>query len=531
LVSSILKFFRTIRYVKAKQIYYLLKYRLLRSKPKYLDNTPDPKHLVINNFIRSSREIDSVHFNKESLTFNLLNKKKKFFKDQIDWNFDQFGKLWSYQLSYFDFLHSESLSLENKLFLIDSYCDHINSISSGNEPYPISLRSSNWIIFLSRNKILRTKYSRVLFSQLKWLKTHLEFHLMANHLLENLTALIIGGIYFQDKGMLRTPSKLLLEQLDEQILEDGAFFELSPQYHFDIMSKMLILLSIFKDNRNFELEKLKVKVEEKIVKMLGWLQAICFQGNTIPYFNDSRRFDSDIIQESIMLADQLGLQSYKTDLSDSKIRILETESGITAMFKLSAFTPSYQPGHSHSDLLHFILCYKGSIILDDTGISTYDASDTRMRERSTVSHNTVTIDGKNQAEIWKSFRVGRRPDIKFYKDSRNHVVAEHNGYKNLGVLHKRSLNSSENQLVIEDTLSGNQKGTSHYHFHPEVQPVLRDNMVEANGLIIEITGYEEISIVEYDYAHDFNSIVKSTKLEVSFYNNLKTTICPKEFYI
>jgi hypothetical protein len=34
--------------------------------------------------------------------------------------------------------------------------------------------------------------------------------------------------------------------------------------------------------------------------------------------------------------------------------------------------PSYQPGHSHADMLHFILYVSGKPVIVDTGISTYE---------------------------------------------------------------------------------------------------------------------------------------------------------------
>ena len=44
----------------------------------------------------------------------------------------------------------------------------------------------------------------------------------------------------------------------------------------------------------------------------------------------------------------------------------------------------------------------------DTGISTYETCKRRKIERSTSSHNTIEFEGKNQSEVWASFRVANR---------------------------------------------------------------------------------------------------------------------------
>mgnify|MGYP001118904895 CR=1 FL=1 len=46
--------------------------------------------------------------------------------------------------------------------------------------------------------------------------------------------------------------------------------------------------------------------------------------------------------------------------------------------------------------------------LTDTGVYHYRESAERRYSRSTEAHNTIEIDGAEQSEVWKSFRVGRR---------------------------------------------------------------------------------------------------------------------------
>ncbi len=53
----------------------------------------------------------------------------------------------------------------------------------------------------------------------------------------------------------------------------------------------------------------------------------------------------------------------------------------------------YQPGHAHADTFNIVLKIKGQdFLVDVPGISTYEPGKRRIEERSTASHNTVTLE-------------------------------------------------------------------------------------------------------------------------------------------
>ena len=71
----------------------------------------------------------------------------------LDWNYNVFGKLWTYNLNYFDYLNQENITKEQGIYLINDFIKNREIIIDGFEPYPISLRAINWIKFLSRYQI------------------------------------------------------------------------------------------------------------------------------------------------------------------------------------------------------------------------------------------------------------------------------------------------------------------------------------------------------------------------------------------
>jgi hypothetical protein len=115
-------------------------------------------------------------------------------------------------------------------------------------------------------------------------------------------------------------------------------------------------------------------------------------------------------------------------------------------------------------------------VVVDTGVSTYEQEPDRFYERSTAAHNTLRIDGEEQAEIWGSFRVGRRPRVGKIRGGTagafSFVGGEHAAYRRLGVVHARKiLFQAPDTWVITDQLKGAgcHRVESFLHFHPSVR--------------------------------------------------------------
>lgn len=67
-------------------------------------------------FISKYTDLDSVTGH-----FSFLGKESAF----LGWNDESFGKLWSYNLNYMDYLHQETISFEQAVCWIDKFVDEI----------------------------------------------------------------------------------------------------------------------------------------------------------------------------------------------------------------------------------------------------------------------------------------------------------------------------------------------------------------------------------------------------------------------
>ena len=70
--------------------------------------------------------------------------------------------------------------------------------------------------------------------------------------------------------------------------------------------------------------------------------------------------------------------------------------------------PDHLPAHGHCSLFSYELSIAGQRLVVDSGVDEYEPGPWRDYWRSTRAHNTVIVDGAEQAEIWAAFRTGKR---------------------------------------------------------------------------------------------------------------------------
>jgi hypothetical protein len=437
------------------------------------------------------------------------------FPANIDWNYNGKGKLWTYNLNYFDFLFDSSLETTSGKELIKLFCDDYVSLKDGLEPYPISLRGINWIKFLSINNIQEEDIDQCLYKQFKILESNLEYHILANHLLENAFSLFFGAYYFENDRLYIKAKKLLLAQLKEQILSDGAHYERSPMYHQILLFRLLDTINLVQNN-NWRSKELLKELSETAQSMLSWLNTITFRNGEIPYLKDATKGIAPNTQELEAYAALLGIDWRKNSpLSDSGYRKFSNQN-MELIVDVGGIAPPYQPGHAHADELNFVLNLNGKPFIVDVGISTYEKNQRRQLERSTISHNCVSLDNTNSSEVWGGFRVARRAEVRLIQDSISEVEAQHNGFKKQKLNISRKFRVNESSVFIEDVLSGDfsqlNLASLTLHFHPDVKLEISGSNIFTDKIKIKLMGFCFFSIESYDYACGFNNLKKAKKL-------------------
>lgn len=439
------------------------------------------------------------------------------------WSDPALSQLWRYHLHYFDYVvilgAANRLSDDDRYYkmfreLVTDWIEHNPvGIGDGWHPYTISLRTVNWIIAyclfqprIEDDSPFKNAILTSLAMQFAFVRRHLEFDVGGNHLLENIRALLWGGEFFGNKQWSMLARKQLAEQLDEQILPDGGHYERSPMYHSIVLWDILEMLAIARNTGN----PLPTPIDGRAWQMIEWLAKVLHPDGDIPLFNDavfneapspaaigsfaSAYFaknsialpDNDITLKQCLITGINNnikmISSITIDTSPSGYYTLGEKGSDYGWLLLDAGDPcpANLPAHAHCDLLSFEFSVGTQRMIVDSGVYQYAAGPWRDYCRSTRAHNTISIDGLEQSEVWDSFRVGRRAKPlnvrQFAGNDYTAITASHNGFAREipGGLHARSIVLLKDKVwLVLDRVTFDEPGLhtieNFLHFHPDVK--------------------------------------------------------------
>lgn len=533
-----LRLFHTLRHLRlrqiAYQIFYRLSGRLAENGARTQVQNPVFENPVLPPLGTSLRNcITKLPVRYTEAGFSFLNQTVNFpSAEEIDWNYAANGKLWVYNLNYFEYLRQPGLNPDTGEQLINAWINAEAIHLDGWEPYPLSLRLVNWLQFYrAANRQIPDSVQASIRRQYASLRRKREFHLGGNHLFENAIALALTARYLNDEPGRQQADKLLLAELKEQYLSDGAHYERSIMYHLILLWRQLDLYSWVGALEGWD-DKweasnpslLLTALRKSLTAQLSWAAEMVTPAGDYPHFNDSTDGiapDWSVVKD---YATTLGLQAESpTEKGEASGYRHWSHKVLDLWIDAGAIGPNYIPGHAHADNLNFVLHLNGEPIIIDPAISTYEKNARRALERSTAAHNTVTInDDQNSSDTWGGFRVGKRArtTIKVNDDFR--LIASHDGFS--GTVHTRhfGLNMANDRLTIVDVLSGaEESGVARLHFAPSQAPVVKDDAIFTKSCDLYIEGATEVSLFAYKAAAGWNRLVDAVGVEIKFQTNVK----------
>jgi hypothetical protein len=416
----------------------------------------------------------------------------------------------------------------------------------------VGIRAVNWIwafyFFRKSDALTEAFIMRFLLSlwiHARFIRSNLEFRratvkgqdrrLNSNHYLSDLIGLLYIALMFPELGLqddVQFARKEFEIEILEQTQEDGVDYEHSTFYHrlvTEIFASGFILLRL----NGYEISR---DAELRLVKMGRYIADYLRPDGTAPQVGDADngrlhplagRDVSDHRYLPLVIAEVYGeddlqivegdpealwwvsaiprkkadLQRESASYSANGFTILRTED---AHVFISAGTVGMHGlgSHSHNDILSFEYWWRGCAWIVDPGTYVYTPDpESRNLFRSTASHNTVRVDGKeinpfHPHQLFQMSDVARVAVHRFDRsDAVDVFVAEHTGYSTLNrgeVRHRRSfqLHRTTFELVIEDSFEGT--GTHlfewFFHIHPNVRLQTRPRSVElhAAGLTMSL---------------------------------------------
>lgn len=340
-----------------------------------------------------------------------------------------------------------------------------------------------WVYHLAGDRLpasFRARFLEELYRHGLHIETNLSYYFAPNtHLLGEAVVLHALGCLFPRCGRWKnTGACVVRNELERQVRADGLHFEQSPYYHvyaFDMFLFHAILHGLDDVYRNH-----LTRMAEILDALLGVSGVLPFLGDDDggrffhPYGERNRFALATLatcgvflhrpewvrgaryleeqaawwLGEEPVAATPAQPQPRSTRFADSGL-IVMAAGDVQLIVDCGPFGPG-NAGHSHADTLSFVLRQGDEQLLIDPGTYTYvgDAM-WRNRFRGTAAHNTVRIDGLDQAIPSGPFAWKSHPEIEVLRwessDAGDLLVA---ACSYAGFRHQRTIRFNKNALWI-----------------------------------------------------------------------------------
>ena len=351
--------------------------------------------------------------------------------------------------------------------------------------------------------------------------THVEQNLSVyfspnTHLTGEALALYVVGVALPELASSSrwadTGRRILLAEIDRQVHADGGHAERST--HYQRYTLDFYLLALVAARRDGDTDA-AARFEDAAARLAGFTRTIADDAGRLPLIGDDdggRLWPltgrpchdvRDSLALAALLLDRADLAPWGTQeelfwlagrraleyarshedtaapshrwpsrtLAETGYVVVRDSSGSHAVF--DAGPHGYlNGGHAHADALALTLSLAGRPLLVDPGTSTYSVNArVRDRLRSSMSHNTVTLNDRSQAIPSGPFHWRTRADARL-SDSRHNprldwAEASHDGYA--PVRHRRTiLRAAESGWLVADEMLGTGRiaASAHWHFDP-----------------------------------------------------------------
>ena len=324
-----------------------------------------------------------------------------------------------------------------------------------------------------------------------------------NHGLDQAAALYVLAVNFPDLPGAKTWYSIAKNRLQNSIItivdNEGILIEYSPFYHFYVLEKYWEINQYLKNNGLF----ISADFNGKINKMISYATYILEPNLTTPTIGASleRKINLEGIYKEIAALNPnflYVLTQGKQGIRPPKQNTFYPETGETIMrsgwgvgenfenqTQLIFDMLPYRTNHSELNALAFNLYGKGTTLILDPGLYTYDENEYRDYFHGTRAHNTVVVDGQDQKAGRITYPEALQKVTPGYFEEGDGFVyqsGQHNLYD--GVVHERAITLVENDVVIivDKLLSENEHNYEQmFHLFPGAK-------IKTDGLTLKAYG-------------------------------------------
>lgn len=444
----------------------------------------------------------------------------------VDWSAPGLGlehQLWRMNLHYMEYL--EALGPDDGLALIGQWIAENPPYAPGAwhdawNSYAVSLRVVVWMQWLAKHGLREGAVVDSLAGQMLFLERNLELDIGGNHLIKNIKALLWASAFFGGDTAARWRRKglaLLKRQLPRQILRDGLHYELSPSYHAQVFADLLETRHALGD----------IGIDDTLVRMARTTALLAHPDGGPAQFNDAGLTMAYAPAECLAIYSAITLQPVEETRGafSAGINYFGFHSPtVTLIADMSRIGPDDLPAHAHGDVGSFELSVGGARMIVDQGVFEYIAGPRRQASRAAASHNTLAVQGGDQADFFGSFRCGRRPQvwIASYDQRADGFVLEgfHDGY----LLHPgnptatRRFEVSEAIIRIIDRLSAPVPASVGMLLHPQCVATVEGTTatVTRGAARLVITASHPLAIAPAVWWPDMGREIATSRLTLTY---------------
>lgn len=306
----------------------------------------------------------------------------------------------------------------------------------------------------------------------------------SNHYLADLLGLLVVGEMFPEDPQARFWSRFARNEFPRALLaqtrEDGGLYEASLRYHAYV-TEMALLFRLAQGAPFTPAAEARLRTMCRIVAEFSDAT-----GDTFPIGDDDSGrvlgldFTSPVGRAEIVLrlASALLDEEFKPSAG-----MVCPESGwwvrragdFVVVADFGGVGLYGQGAHAHNDDFSFCLDWRGRAVVADPGSFLY-TSDTaaRNRFRSTLAHNTLLVDGREQRDLSEEPFVLPGSDRAFPAERLDGESWAFTRPAGPSVSHRRELSVRSQMVSIRDCVEGEGKHQLQwrFHLHPAVQPSL-----------------------------------------------------------
>lgn len=375
-----------------------------------------------------------------------------------------------------------------------------------------SIRVLNWIKIIA--KINRhsdiPEFRNVFLSILQnidFVQKNIEHHIPGNHVIFQYFLLWLVFFLIDDERKSSFSANFEQEFLSE-FLPNGTHFELSSHYHVQTL-----LLGLY---YKFLMENVSARFSSRLKSAMGFFDAISFANDKLPligdncynFFHHSLSEDASNINE---IRKFIGLSVSQTDeiMNFDNEYLIAEKNRFKLIFDVGNLGLYQNPGHGHADLLNVLLAYEHTPIFIDAGTRRYSNNASDLTLKRTISHNTLSVNGEDQAFLWGFFRwaflpVVFLPKVEITKNVLS-LSGKFTGYFHFDkITHSRNIELHDNEIVIKDNVSSHEKEITFieqtFVLAPQIEVTLRGKNIFLSvnnlnfSLTIENSGEFETSV-------------------------------------